>query len=89
MKLFNFQKQVETAEEPQKGASREYPELKETEQTANVIEQDWWWQPFWTFSALFIFAGVLWRERILSIAQPGGTQKGPSVTCDLHPHHYS
>lgn len=60
MKLFRFQKQVETAEEPQKGASREYPERKETEQTDNTIEQDWWWQPFWTFSALFIFAGVLW-----------------------------
>lgn len=30
------------------------------EEKSHSVEQDWWWKPFWTFSSVLIFAGMLW-----------------------------
>lgn len=67
MSLFRFFKSVpKVVEEEQadaankRGASRERVEVVEEAGISDEAEQDGWWKPFWTFSSLFIFAGVLW-----------------------------
>lgn len=57
MKLFSAHLEAQEVEGAPKGASREYPEqVRESE----VSEQEKWWKPFWTLSALLMFVGVTW-----------------------------
>ncbi|MGH1461368.1 MAG: cell division protein FtsQ/DivIB [Neptuniibacter sp.] len=57
MKLFSFQSVTPESDPAPTGASREYTEREVVETTA---EQDWWWKPFWTLSALLMFVGIVW-----------------------------
>ncbi|WP_299178075.1 cell division protein FtsQ/DivIB [uncultured Neptuniibacter sp.] len=65
MKLFSFTQETDLSDEEAavkpRGASRDRREVaSESEERSNALESDRWWQPFWTFSALLIFIGVLW-----------------------------
>lgn len=56
MSLFGSQTVTDDDAEAPRGASRE----ARSSESPKVENTENWWKPFWTFSSLVIFAGVLW-----------------------------